>query len=89
MHDRFIIAVIYLYLGMYAILLYMSLRNIKRYVIGLKRFKEFRITWFYMLAVTIIMLRVADNILIIHRNKTSKHQDHVDYHMWIVSYCDR
>ena len=89
MHDNFIVTVLYFFLAMYAIVICLLIRNIANYVIGMQRYKEFRITWFYILAVTIVCLRVADNILILLRNHGVHHKVGVDYHMWIVSYCCR
>ena len=39
---------------------YMIIRNVVKYVILLKRYKEFRIAWFYALAIFIIGLRVTE-----------------------------
>ena len=75
---------------MYAISLYMIVRNIVKYVIGMKRYKEFRIIWFYMLAVSVVALRVTWNILILVRNGMgSHHGSGLDFHMWIISYTCR
>ena len=89
MRSKFIIAIIYLFLGMYAISLCLIIRNIVKYVIGMKRYKEFRITWFYCLAVSVISLRVTDNILILARRGITHHGSGMDYHMWILSYTCR
>ena len=83
-------AMIYIFLGMYAVLFCLIMRNVVKYVIGMKRYKEFRITWFYILAVAVVSLRVSDNILILIRNHMDgKHHIGFDYHMWMISYTCR
>ena len=90
MRDQFILVLIIIFLVMYAISLLLILRNIVKYVIGMKRYKEFRISWFYALAVSVISLRVAWNILILVRKGVSNHHGHgLDFHMWIICYSCR
>ena len=90
MRSQNIVALVYVFLAMYAVLLCLILRNVLRYVIGMKKYREFRITWFYILAVAVVSLRVTDNILILVRNHLHG-EDHYafDYHMWMISYTCR
>ena len=60
------VAVIYLILALFAILTYFLLRNIFKYVIKMRKYKEFRVTAFYILAVTIVGLRIADCVLLLY-----------------------
>ena len=90
MRDQFIVTVFYFLLILFGILLFMLIRNIVKYVIGMKRYKELRIIWFYLLAVSIVLLRVIDNVMILIRNSQhSWHHKQFEYRLWIVSYSCR
>ena len=66
---------IYLILALFAILTYFLLRNIFKYVIKMKKYKEFRVTAFYILAVTIIGLRISVLVLLLWMNYGDKGND--------------
>ena len=66
---------IYLILALFAILTYFLLRNIFKYVIKMRKYKEFRVTAFYILAVTIIGLRISVLILLLFMNYADKGND--------------
>ena len=91
MQDQFIVVLIYFFLAMFAILLIQILRNIWKYVIKLKKYREFRIACFYLLATTIIFLRVTQSILILIMYSKSSYDSHDDlnFRMWIITYCCR
>ena len=83
-------AVIYLILALFAILSYFVLRNIYKYVIQMKRYKEFRIAAFYVLAFAIIGLRVSNNILLLLMKHGNKGEDpNFDFDFWVLSYTCR
>ena len=45
--------------ALYAILMFMVVHNVVKYVIGQQRFKFFHIVYFYILVFTIILTRVT------------------------------
>ena len=69
------VAVIYLILALFAILSYFLLRNIFKYVIKMRKYKEFRVTAFYILAVTIIGLRISVLVLLLVMNYWNRGDD--------------
>ena len=90
MKAQFVVAVIYLILALFAILSYFILRNIFKYVIKMKKYKEFRIAAFYVLAVTIVALRVSNNILLLWMKYGNKGEDpNWDFDHWVLSYTCR
>ena len=74
---------------MYAILFILIVRNVVSYVIRLKRYRECRVAWFYLLATSIVGLRAAEQLLVLVINhKTGSHSE-LNFDVWVVSYSCR
>ena len=60
------------------------------YVVYLKRYKEFRVVSFYILAVLIVGLRISEHAFLIWMNRNDGGQDgDIDFDFWILSYTCR
>ena len=76
-------------LVMLSIVAILLIRNVIKYVIRLKRYKEFHIGLFYLLAVLIVGLRITGHILVLVMNSDEDTQAKLLYPTWVIWYSCR
>ena len=69
MNEQFMYYLTYFELLTLSIILILIIRNVLKYVIKLKRYQEFHIAGFYLLAFLIISLRIVERTLVLLMNK--------------------
>ena len=84
MKDQFIYFLTWAELGLLSIVLILIVRNILRYVIHLKRYKEFHIALFYSIALMIVSLRITGHTLVLVMNINEQLENKLIYQTWVI-----